>query len=681
AEGIQGARRVAFGFDAMVDAIATEINLKFKASAAKLFFNDLYDFSESGPKIGARMGSQLQAEVSALALQAGRQPVQFVCTGFPAKQQWFSENLARGLNLAPWQPDVAAWCGKAGVKFASGSAPEGFSPSWHALLGAAAAFRADKPEHDAAWHPVLHRFGPAPAEEKPVAAPAPAPAPAKPAAAPAPAPAAVKKEDKPAAPAPVAKPAPAPAPTKPAPAPVAAKPAPAPAKKDDKPAPAPAAAKPVETKPAPKPVEAKPAAAAAAAPKKSFFGSPAGIGLVAAIVLLLGGGGYMFMQMQEAAKKAEADRVAAETRAKADAEALRAAQEKAQAEAEARRKAEADAVAAAEEARRQSEADARRMQEETQRLLNARGSVRIVTAPAGATISLDNMTPREAPATFSDLRLGKYSAEISMAGYEPMTIEVEVKENQTSDPGVVRLVRQVGSLELSTDPNGVVYEVRPSAERFGSNVKQGSTPATLEGLPTGEYVVTLTREGWPTHTETVLVERNRLTKVARNFAGGAINVTSSPQGATVTMDGKAVGVTPLTIKNVPVGSVSLQLELADYHPKTISGTVENNKPLDLGAALEPVERIARTSELDERPLPIKTVQPAVADPGRFKDKFAMVSVVVDKDGMPTDVKVERSNDDEFAVLCLEAIRQWRFTPGTIRGQPVKARVTVPFSVR
>lgn len=670
-EGVQAARRVGYGFDAIVDAIATEINLKFKASAAKLFFNDLYDFSESGPKIGARMASQLQAEVSALSLQGGRQPVQFICAGFPAKQQWFSDSLAKGLNLAPWQPDLAAWCAKAGVKFGSGT-PEGFSPAWLGLLGTVGAFRSDKPEHDAIWHPVLHRFGPAPAEvkeEKPApaaatpapaakpAAPTPAPAPAPKAAAPAPAP--VKKDEKP-APAPAAKAAPVPAPAK-----KDEKPAAASAKKDEKPAPAPAA---------------KPAAQTTA-PKKSFFASTAGIGLAAALVIAVGGGGFMYMQMQKAAEKAEAERVAAEARAKADAEALRQAQLKAEAEAEARRKAEADAMAAAEAARRQSEEDARRLQSETQRLLNARGSIRVVTAPAGATVSLENMTPRETPATFDDMRLGKYSAEISMAGYEPVTIQVEVAEGQTADPGVVRLVRQTGTLDLATDPAGVNFEVRPSAERFGANVKQGATPASLEGLPTGEYVVTLSREGWQSHTETVLIERNRVTKVSRNFAGGAINVTSSPQGANVVMNGNVVGVTPLTIKNVPVGAVSLQVQLADHHPKTLTGTIEANKPLDLNAALEPIERIARASELDERPLPVKTVQPAISDPGRFRDKFAMISVVVDKDGTPRDIKVERSNDEDYAVLCVEAIAQWRFTPGLIRGQPVKARVTVPFSAR
>jgi len=694
AEGIQAARRLGFGFDAIVDAIATEINLKFKASAAKLFFNDLYDFSETGPKIGSRMGSQLQAEVSALALQSGRQPVQFLCTGFPGKQQWFSESVAKGLNLAPWRPDVAAWCGKAGVKFASGSAPEGFSPAWYGVLGAAAAFRADRPEHDAVWHPVLHRFGPAPAEEKPAPAPAaaapvakaaaPAPAPAaKPAPAPAPAPV------KAAAPAPAAKPTPTPAPVaaKAAPASTPAKkdekaaPAPAPAKKDEKAAPAPAKK---DEKAAPAPVAAKkdekPAPASGAAPKKSFFASPVGIAAVIGLLVVLGGGYFMFSSMQESNRKAEAERVAAqqaaaaaEARAKADAEALRVAQEKAQAEAEARRQAEAEAI-------RREEENAQRSEAERQRLLTARGSLRVVTTPAGATVSVDNMTPRETPATFTDLRLGKYTAEISMAGYEPTTIEVEVKEDQTSDPGVVRLVRHLGSLDLATDPAGVTYEVRPGAERFGSNVKQGATPATLEGLPTGEYLVTLAREGWPPHSETVLVERNRVTKVTRNFSGGAINVTSLPQGATVIMDGKQVGTTPVTITDVPLGNVSLQVQLATYQPRTISGTVEASKPLDLNAILEPIDPIAKTSELDERPLPVKTVQP-IADPGRFRDKFAMVSVVVDREGMPTDVKVEKSNDEEFAVLCLEAVRQWRFTPGRIRGQPVKARVTVPFSIR
>jgi len=678
AEGVQSARRVAFGFDAVVDAIATEINLKFKASAAKLFFNDLYDFSESGPKVGARMAAQLQAEVSALALQAGKQPVQFVCAGFPARQQWFSDAVAKGLSLVAWQPDVAALGGKLGVKFAAG---EVFSPSWHGLLSLAGAFRADKPEHDAAWHPVLHRFGPAPVEEKVAPAPVPAPvpaAPSKPAAAPAPAPAAAKpaapaapapsKKDekpaapavKPAAPAPAAKAAPAPAPSAPKkeekPAPPAAKPAaPAPAKKDE-----------------------KPAAAAPAAAKKPFFLSPAGIGIGVA-ALAIGAGLFFYISSENA--KAEKLRQEQEARARADAEALRAMQQKAEAEAEARRRAEQEAQAAAEDARRKADDELRRMQAETQRLLNARGSLRIVTTPSGATVSIDNLTPRETPATFGDMRLGVYTAEISMAGYEPTKVEVEVKENQTTDPGVVRLVRQTGSLELVSEPTGVAYEVRPSAERFGSNVRQGVTPETLEGLPTGEYVVTLTREDWPVHTETILIERNRATRVTRNFEGAAVNVTSVPQGATVKWNGNTVGVTPMTIKNVPVGGVTLQLELAEYHPKSVSGTVQANLPLDLVAKMQPLERIARMSELDEQPLPVKTIKPVLTDAGRFRDKFAMISAVIDKDGSTRELKVEKTNDEEYAALCLKALAQWKFSPGLIRGEPVRARVTVPFSER
>ena len=58
----------------------------------------------------------------------------------------------------------------------------------------------------------------------------------------------------------------------------------------------------------------------------------------------------------------------------------------------------------------------------------------------------------------------------------------------------------------------------------------------------------------------------------------------------------------------------------------------------------------------------------------------MISLVVDRDGTPKDLKVESSTDVEFGRRCLAAAAQWRFRPGTIKGVPVKTRVSLPFKL-
>jgi len=60
----------------------------------------------------------------------------------------------------------------------------------------------------------------------------------------------------------------------------------------------------------------------------------------------------------------------------------------------------------------------------------------------------------------------------------------------------------------------------------------------------------------------------------------------------------------------------------------------------------------------------------------FVEGAVKISTVVTREGLPTELKVIsglNAKEDETAV---EALKQWRFQPGTKAGQPVKVRVTV-----
>jgi hypothetical protein len=777
-QALQAVNRLAFGFDKVAASVQAELNLKFKGAAAKLFFNEFYDFSEVGPKIADRVADSLRSALAEISAKAGA-PASLLCTGLTSKQSWFTEHLAKSVELVPWQPDMIAWCNHAGLTFVGDTLQAKLSPGWLGLLSVVSASQVGETTADSAWHPAWSRDAaatedkpsaveavsaapkstPPPAVVRPAAIPLaartipaaaavvpvtgtvppppPTPAPSKtiPPTAPvrrpvpsapatpsaprtipptAPAIAATARVQAPAAVAPKTIPPnpPAKAPVAPvpvvktitptapsvqlpvtAPKPFAATAAKAPVTSPAaKPAPGPTLA---QFKPAPAAHAGLPRPSLAAKPStdndrpvrsRSFLKTPAGMAVIGTAVIVLAAIVFFYRQFAEDKAAALRAQAQAEQHAAAESEALSKAQQQVKVEAEARRHAEEEVarnIATAEAARQQAAEETHRHEVETNRLLNGRGSLAIVTEPAGATIAISNLAPRVSPATINDLRLGHYTVSITLAAYEPVKIEVEVKENEATDPGPIRLVRQTGSLDLATDPAGVSFEVRPAAARFfaaGADVKQGKTPAMLTGLPTGEYAVIFSREGWPNHTENVVVEPNGTAHATRKFVGGSIEITTVPAGAQVMHNGAAIGTTPLTLEDQQPGDAEYVIELSGFIATTVNGRIEPEKLLRFSATLNVEDRIAHLTDLDERPSPTKTVDPSVSYQLEKSGGTATISLTIDRDGMPKDLKIDAASDPDFGRRCLASAAQWRFKPGKIKGVPVKTRVSLPFNL-
>lgn len=62
---------------------------------------------------------------------------------------------------------------------------------------------------------------------------------------------------------------------------------------------------------------------------------------------------------------------------------------------------------------------------------------------------------------------------------------------------------------------------------------------------------------------------------------------------------------------------------------------------------------------------------------------AILSLIIDADGQPQDIRVIRSLDPGLDQKAIEAVRQWTFEPGTKDGQPVstKANIEVDFKLK
>lgn len=711
ADGISAHTTAPVGFDALAGSTQEALGLKFRGSAARLLFNETYDFADSAVKIVEPLANGIKQAIPALGAIA---PASLVCGGILAKQSWIAQSLATALGLKPFAPDSTAWLSAQGLTLGGNVKADTIAPAWLGLLGAAASYDPRTPGGVVAWHPVLTNTPVGAAPFVPAIAPEPAKPPvvitppAKPVEAPKPA-------SKPPEPAVVAKPAvvitppakaatPVPAkpvqPTAPAtkpvdpkgkqpdvkPAPVPAKPSPAPQKgpakpETAKPSPAPApASKPA---PAPAPAISRPATPAPFPKKKN--NTPMIIAIAA--VLLIAVVGFFIYNSNQQKHKDEIARQEIEKRAAEEAAARRAAEEKAKATEE-RLKREAEdarqkALADAETLRRQSEQN---LKSTTERLINARGGFSVATEPAGASVSIGDRSPRTSPVTWNDLRLGSYEVTLSLAGYDDEKRTLEIKENEVTDLGTIALKRQVGSVEVNSDPAGLAYEIKPAGALFvnAADVRTGKTPATVDNLPVGNYQVSISRANWPAYVSTVVVERNGSAHVQGAFVGGSVTITSTPNGAAVLKDENQIGVTPLTLKDLTPGPVSYTVTQRGMDPVTLTGRVEAGKSLALAATLLDSDRVMRLSELDDRPVQITVIEPELTSAQQAQGGSAVISLTVGKDGVPSDLKIEQQSDPALGRACLVAASKWRFKPGaikepgTMKTKPVRSRVSIPF---
>jgi serine/threonine protein kinase len=130
----------------------------------------------------------------------------------------------------------------------------------------------------------------------------------------------------------------------------------------------------------------------------------------------------------------------------------------------------------------------------------ARGALIVNTEPAGATVTLGTES-KKSPASFNDLATGPAQLNVSLEGYESAKRDVEIKENQIIDPGVIRLSRIVGSAIVDSMPRSIEFDLIDADG--GHHV--GTTPASLANLPTGPAEIVYKPPSGAWHSERITV--------------------------------------------------------------------------------------------------------------------------------------------------------------------------------
>lgn len=253
-----------------------------------------------------------------------------------------------------------------------------------------------------------------------------------------------------------------------------------------------------------------------------------------------------------------------------------------------------------------------------------------------------------------------------------------------------------GVLAVESTPQGAVVTVNGQS--------QGTSPLEMTGLAAGDYTVRLELKGYEAKTQTVTLTQDApraemkvaLARLAP--VSGTADILSTPFGATVHVDGAAVGQTPLIQFRLKPGIRKVEVTKEGYEAWASSLTVEAGKKTKVDAVLKAVVKatpppVATPEPVDpshvylNAPTEVDTLAKRIsgtspAYPSELpkmrsgESRSVVVSFVVSEEGEVKEPRVvESGGSKQLDEAVLSAVRSWKFSPAVKRGINVKVRIT------
>jgi TonB family protein len=250
-----------------------------------------------------------------------------------------------------------------------------------------------------------------------------------------------------------------------------------------------------------------------------------------------------------------------------------------------------------------------------------------------------------------------------------------------------------GSLLVESEPAGAAVSV--------NGVEKGETPLRLPDLALGRYEVRVEREGFEAQARSVTLSEGAADGTVRFVLArpaplqGEADIVSVPAGASVSVDGRPVGTTPLTGLKLKAGKRRLEVSLDGHEPWTDTVSVAAGQTGRVEVRLNPVARPAPptpepvdvTRVYENTPAEVDTLAKKLSGSspsyptdraGRLKSGqrvSVLVKFVVSETGDVQDVSVVESGGRAVDDVVIAALRSWKFQPAVKRGTPVKVNVT------
>jgi TonB family protein len=252
------------------------------------------------------------------------------------------------------------------------------------------------------------------------------------------------------------------------------------------------------------------------------------------------------------------------------------------------------------------------------------GTLRIVSTPPGATVTLDGQPRGITPADLADVPFGTHEVKVELRGYAPATERVMVSADNAAPALTLALSRTApptGMAEITSDPPGATVRI--------DGTPVGQTPLSDPKMRTGSRRVEMTRDGFQPWSGTINVQAGKRARVDARLRPVVV-AAPPPTAAPDVVDVNRIYVNSPTEVDVPA--------------QRISGA----------SAAYPSGRASR----------LKSGQSV----------SVRLGFIVNEDGSVTDVRVVESAGRLVDEAVLKAVRTWKYSPAVKKGTKVKVRV-------
>jgi hypothetical protein len=170
------------------------------------------------------------------------------------------------------------------------------------------------------------------------------------------------------------------------------------------------------------------------------------------------------------------------------------------------------------------------------------------TDSAGADAVIDGVPRGTIPNSF-ELSAGRHQIEVKKAGYKSFSdwVDLQEGERRTRDVSLERAEAPTGTLLVNSDAGGDVYV---------DGQRKDAAPAIINGLPAGDHVVEVKKDGYPPWRQTVTVAAGQQVKVAASFGAAtasSLRIISNEPDVEIFVDGEQKGKAPVTIQGIKPG--------------------------------------------------------------------------------------------------------------------------------
>ncbi len=215
----------------------------------------------------------------------------------------------------------------------------------------------------------------------------------------------------------------------------------------------------------------------------------------------------------------------------------------------------------------------------------------ITVTPAPDSISISGFPP---VVTFGDRYLGfpgGYTLHAGKKGYLPLTEEIEITGEDSSYS--FNLEKLPGLIDLTSDPGGVTVLV--------DETPVGETPLQNIAIAAGNRIIRFEHGRYLPQERTVEIKgfgEKQSIQVELEPAWAVVALQTEPTGATLTVDGKELGTTPLELELI-AGKRQLVFSKEKFSPLDIELTVKAGE--ELSPAVYPLEPAPATLVISSVP--------------------------------------------------------------------------------